>query len=53
MTILTFSNISMICHLNENEQKLLDICENNKGDLSFFTPEDLSLKKCDMREMRI
>ena len=29
------------------EQKLLDICENNKGDLSFFTPEDYEvLKKC-------
>ncbi|KAF1018076.1 MAG: hypothetical protein GAK29_04358 [Acinetobacter bereziniae] len=29
------------------EQKLLDICENNKGDLSFFTPEDFEvLKKC-------
>lgn len=29
------------------EQKLLDICENNKGHLSFFTPEDYEvLKKC-------
>lgn len=29
------------------EQKLLNICENNKGDLSFFTPEDFEvLKKC-------